>query len=342
MMPQIWLCFSGGNALGAYQAGVYEVLDKNRIEPQRIAGASIGAVTGAIIAGNTAERRLPQLRAFWDLAAEEGGRLFGSILGMSERTLKQRSIMRTLMSGRPGLFHPSLKNIWQALPFRHASSSIFETDPQRETFRRFINFDLLNEAHVSFVATAVDIETGEDVVFKGGEMLTVEHIMASTAFPVAFPPVEINGRKMVDPGVSANLPLRAMFEHDVSEEVLCVCIDLFPQRGALSHSLDMTIGRTTDVLFASQSKHALRETRFSLSARGGTPVSIVHMSYGNRAHEAGLKACDYSRHSIDSRWSAGAADAHRLLDIIGHMPPRRDNVDVWRLSTDGGLENWEE
>jgi NTE family protein len=77
MTPQIWLCFSGGNALGA----------------------SIGAVTGAIIAGNTAEKRLPQLRAFWDLAAEEGGRLFGSLFGMSERTLKQRSVMQTLMSG---------------------------------------------------------------------------------------------------------------------------------------------------------------------------------------------------------------------------------------------------
>jgi hypothetical protein len=66
------------------------------------------------------------------------------------------------------------------------------------------------------------------------------------------------------------------------------------------------------------------------------------MHYGNQAHEAGFKAFDYSRHSLDSRWSAGVAAARRLLDIIGHMPPRRDNVDVWRLSADGGLDHWEE
>ncbi|MBY5533750.1 hypothetical protein HFO42_22550 [Rhizobium leguminosarum] len=60
--PEIWLCLSGGNALGAFHAGAYQVLHENQFEPDRIAGASIGAVTGGLIAGNRPEQRLARLR----------------------------------------------------------------------------------------------------------------------------------------------------------------------------------------------------------------------------------------------------------------------------------------
>ena len=52
---QIALVLSGGNALGAYHAGAYEQLHQNGIRPDWIVGASIGAVTGAILAGNAPE-----------------------------------------------------------------------------------------------------------------------------------------------------------------------------------------------------------------------------------------------------------------------------------------------
>src|SRR4051795_7960668 len=62
---QIALVLSGGNALGAYHAGAYEQLHQNGIRPDWIVGASIGAVTGAILAGNAPEDRLPKLNQFW-------------------------------------------------------------------------------------------------------------------------------------------------------------------------------------------------------------------------------------------------------------------------------------
>ena len=55
---------SGGNALGAYHAGAYEALSAAGVAPTRIAGASIGAVVGALIAGNAPEDRIPRLRQF--------------------------------------------------------------------------------------------------------------------------------------------------------------------------------------------------------------------------------------------------------------------------------------
>lgn len=61
----IALVLQGGGALRAYQAGVYEALAESKIEPEWVAGASIGAITSAIIAGNEPADRVPKLRAFW-------------------------------------------------------------------------------------------------------------------------------------------------------------------------------------------------------------------------------------------------------------------------------------
>jgi NTE family protein len=55
----------GGGALGVYQAGVREALAEAAIHPDWIAGISIGAVNGAIIAGNPPNSRIDRLREFW-------------------------------------------------------------------------------------------------------------------------------------------------------------------------------------------------------------------------------------------------------------------------------------
>ena len=59
------LLLQGGGALGAYQGGVYEALAESKIHPDWIAGISIGAINGAIIAGNPPHSRVDRLREFW-------------------------------------------------------------------------------------------------------------------------------------------------------------------------------------------------------------------------------------------------------------------------------------
>jgi NTE family protein len=63
------LVLGGGNALGAYLAGAYERLHGAGLRPDLIVGASIGAVTGAILAGNPPEHRVERLHEFWAEAA---------------------------------------------------------------------------------------------------------------------------------------------------------------------------------------------------------------------------------------------------------------------------------
>src|SRR5439155_24494890 len=60
------LVLQGGGALGADQAGVYEGMVEQGFAPDWVTGVSIGAINGALIAGNPVERRLERLREFWD------------------------------------------------------------------------------------------------------------------------------------------------------------------------------------------------------------------------------------------------------------------------------------
>lgn len=63
---QVVLVLQGGGALGAYQVGVFQALHEAGIEPDWVIGTSIGAINGAIIAGNPPPQRMARLEAFWD------------------------------------------------------------------------------------------------------------------------------------------------------------------------------------------------------------------------------------------------------------------------------------
>src|SRR5262247_898860 len=63
---RIALLLQGGGALGSYQAGAYEALTEANLDPDWVAGVSIGAVNAALIAGNVPEKRVEKLREFWE------------------------------------------------------------------------------------------------------------------------------------------------------------------------------------------------------------------------------------------------------------------------------------
>jgi NTE family protein len=99
------LVLQGGGALGAYQAGAYEALDKAGLRPNWISGISIGAVNAAILAGSPPEQRIRNLRLFWETITapiELPLEPFGC-----ERVLFNRlSAGWTALAGLPGFFTP--------------------------------------------------------------------------------------------------------------------------------------------------------------------------------------------------------------------------------------------
>src|SRR5829696_377463 len=106
-LGQTVLVLQGGGALGAYQVGVYEALHESGIAPDWVIGTSIGAINGALIAGNAPEHRLERLHAFWDRiernsAVRDAFRLWPAAVGLM-------ATMETVMCGIPGFFAPNMQ-----------------------------------------------------------------------------------------------------------------------------------------------------------------------------------------------------------------------------------------
>lgn len=68
----------------------------------------------------------------------------------------------------------------------------------------------IEQAKIPLAIVATDIQTGQHVVFRKGDL--AQAVMASAAIPGMFTPVEINSRLLVDGGVSENLPLLPLEE----------------------------------------------------------------------------------------------------------------------------------
>ena len=150
------LVLGGGNALGAYLAGAYEHLHRQDIRPDWIVGASVGAVTGAILAGNAPEQRLGKLGQFWDEATQH---TYGALSG--NETLRQtyngmHSVM-TLLFCRPNIFQRRYPGLWSILPWVPNDVAIYDHAPLRSTLERLVDFERLNRAEVRLTIGCIDL-----------------------------------------------------------------------------------------------------------------------------------------------------------------------------------------
>ncbi len=71
----------------------------------------------------------------------------------------------------------------------------------------FVGENVIEDLPLPFCALATDLKTGEEVILEEGSL--VEAIRASFAIPGIFTPTKIDGRWLVDGGVSTPVPSRA-------------------------------------------------------------------------------------------------------------------------------------
>src|SRR5215471_21627461 len=106
---QVVLVLQGGGALGAYQGGVYQALHEAGIEPNWVIGTSIGAINGAIIAGNEPAQRLHHLSQFWDRMERKPIWGQGPFALMGGNAAAQ---IMTIFGGIAGYFTPNRDLAW--------------------------------------------------------------------------------------------------------------------------------------------------------------------------------------------------------------------------------------
>ncbi|MFC0409913.1 patatin-like phospholipase family protein [Roseomonas elaeocarpi] len=201
------LVLSGGVALGSFHAGAYAALHP-ALPPDWVVGASVGAITAAILAGNPPERRVAQLRRFWEgladdpvlpwrfwLPAPQGGPL--------REVTNEASILRSHLFGRPGLFRPRAPGEDPTRP------GLYDLSPLRARLDALVDWGRLNNGALRVSLTTTDLVSGERVVFDNrlGSRIGAGHVLASGALMPFFAPVEVEGRLLGDGGMSGNLPL---------------------------------------------------------------------------------------------------------------------------------------
>jgi NTE family protein len=301
------LVLSGGNALGAFEAGVYEALHAHGLQPEWVVGASIGAINAALIAGSQPDARIKTLRSFWQPHVASPMDLAHPWLSSTMETGRRSAAAAwTAAAGRSGIFGPALSALTS---LGRGRPSLFETDQLVVTLGRLIDFDLLNRGACRFTATAVDLESGDDVVFDSRDQhIEPRHVRASAALPVLFPPVEIAGRWLVDGGLSANLPIDPVLSDPSTRPTLCIAVDLLPLNGPLPSTLGEAAGRMQDLIFAAQSRRSIERWQAAYALEDNRRISLVRVAYTKQQEEVAGKALDFSGPTI-----AGVLTGRRLV-----------------------------
>ena len=262
------LVLQGGGALGSYQAGVVEGLLEGGIAPDWIAGISIGALNSAIIAGNAPDRRVAQLKGFWDTICSparclpelgtlptpiEAWSAFGrQISGSLESWI-------TIMQGQSGFFQPRGLSPWLGLKQPVTEASFYDTRELKRTLERFVDFDRINAGETRVSVGAVDVQTGNFVYFDNTRgqakgCMTPEHFMASGALPPGFPAVEVQGRYFWDGGLVSNTPLAEVLHASPRRNTLTFQVDLWSARGPLPQTIADVQERQKDIQYSSRTR----------------------------------------------------------------------------------------
>ncbi len=164
---------SGGGSLGAVQVGMLRALAGAGLTADLVIGASVGALNGAFYAANPSVEGVDRLAELWS--------------GLTRRDV----FPLTLWAGLKALL-------------LHRDHFV-EATRLHALIRRALAIQRVEQARIPLHIVATNALSGAEVVLSSGDIDTA--LLASTAVPVVFPHVRIEGRYLVDGGVSSNTPI---------------------------------------------------------------------------------------------------------------------------------------
>jgi NTE family protein len=165
---------SGGGNLGAIQVGMMYALVEKGLRPGMIVGTSVGAINGAFFASRPDLPGIAEIARLWSSLRRK------DVLGVD---------LGTLVGG-----------------FRGRPRHLFDSSSIRRVLESFLTFNRLEDAPIPLTVVATALGTGEAVILNSGD--ATDALLASSAVPRLLPPVEIDGRLLVDGAAAADVPLQ--------------------------------------------------------------------------------------------------------------------------------------
>jgi NTE family protein len=193
---KIGLVLGGGGARGLGHIGVLKALKKHSIPIHMVAGTSIGAVIGAMYAATLDPHWIEN--KFKEFIDSEAYKRIG-LHRLVPTSQPNSSIFQTAATYMKNQIIINLANDRLGILKQERLSEIIEFLLPVKTFE---------ELKIPFSCLAVDLNSGEDVVFNSGNL--IEAIVASSAIPGYIPPIEKDGMLLTDGAVSCPVPVKTV------------------------------------------------------------------------------------------------------------------------------------
>ncbi|MDE1009161.1 MAG: patatin-like phospholipase family protein [Paraburkholderia fungorum] len=344
------LMLQGGGALGAYQAGVFQGLYEAGIEPNWLAGISIGALNTAIIAGNAPEKRVERLLQFWETICQPA---FGpplpafiehALFNSSEAVRKAftaTQAMGAIVEGQKGFFVPRFPPPLPTVSGPPQLASYYDTTPLKATLEALCDFDRINSGEMRVSVGAVNCGTGNFAYFDNRHTkLRPEHFMASGALPPGFAAVEIDGQYYWDGGLMSNTPLYEVIQTTPRRDTLAFQVDLWSAIGPVPDNITDVQGRMKDIQYSSRTRlvtdmlqrsqrfrHVLREVldrvpsdqrddpwcKLAEDLSCSKRYNVIHLIYRQKEYEGHFKDFQFGLSTMREHWSSGLEDIRHSL-----------------------------
>ncbi len=191
--PKVGLVLSGGGAKGFAHIGVLKVLEEAGVEISYIGGTSMGAIVGGLYASGYNARQIDSIFTDTDFDA-----LLSDFIPRSSKTFYEKKNDEMYAITLP--FNKMRIGIPTAL-----SRGMYNYNLLNKLTYKVRHVRDFNQLPIPFVCVATDIETGEEVLLNKGYL--AQALLASGAFPTLFSPVEIDGKLLIDGGVTNNFPV---------------------------------------------------------------------------------------------------------------------------------------
>lgn len=340
-IPNQTICIlQGGGAFGGFECGAIRALEESGIRPDVVAGVSIGAFNGAIIAGNP-DHAAEALTAFWNDLAIASPDL------PDENLRRQLACGQIALFGVPQFFKPRwFQPMLGPEQWPNRWFSLYDTSPAIELLEKYVDFGKLRSSPIRLMVSAVDVQTSELVVFDSYvDDLTPAHIIASGSLPPGFPWTTIDGRHYWDGGIVSNSPLDLVVQRCGSAGKRVFIIDLFPgKRNVMPANLAEAMARQSEILYSERIHNDLRtralvhdfrklvdeivaelpaatvarirhRPRFIAMMGEGAPMTITRIVREGSEGEPSSKDYDFSRQTIDQLIDAGYRMTRQALGL---------------------------
>lgn len=191
------LVLAGGGTRGAYQVGAWKALQELNIKIKGIAGASIGALNGALFLQND----------------------YAMVSKMYE-TIKINNVMKISgVDGNKNIF--DLSNIFN-LASNYRKQNGIDNTPLRKMIEKYIDMDKLYNSPIDFGLVTYSVKSRQPLQKFKNEIAKeemVNYLLASSCFPI-FKPQIINNEEYYDGGLYDSAPTNMLIDKGYKNIIL--------------------------------------------------------------------------------------------------------------------------